>query len=83
MIQNNKFITGVIQLRGGTKTALSTVNPLLSRREIMVETDTGRIKVGDGEKSWNELPYSCGIDMPPNDGNTYAMRNGEWVIINS
>lgn len=52
--------TGVIQLRGGTADALSEVNPLLERREIMCEVDTGRIKVGDGTHTWNDLPYSGG-----------------------
>ena len=52
--------SGVIQLRGGTATALAQVNPKPERRELMVEVDTGKIKVGDGIHTWNELPYSGG-----------------------
>ena len=52
--------TGVIQLRGGTALALSTENPLLARREIVVEVDTGKIKIGNGTDSWNALPYVGG-----------------------
>ena len=48
---------GVIQLRGGTYTDLSLINPVLVKREIMIETDTGRLKVGDGVHRWNELKY--------------------------
>ena len=32
-------------------------NELLSRGEIVSESDTGRIKVGDGVLSWQNLPY--------------------------
>ena len=49
---------GIIQLRGGDKLAMEQANPLLKRREVAVEADTGRIKVGDGEHYWNDLPYS-------------------------
>ena len=52
--------TGVIQLRGGTSEVLSEVNPLPERREIMCEVDTGKLKVGDGIHTWNDLPYSGG-----------------------
>lgn len=50
--------SGVIQLRGGTSTALTAVNPSLAQREICVETDTGKLKVGNGTDRWNDLPYS-------------------------
>ena len=53
--------TGAIQLRGGTTGALTSENPVLSRREIMIETDTGKIKVGtDGLTAWNSLEYVGG-----------------------
>ena len=32
-------LNGVIQLRGGISSVLSTVNPLVKKREIMVEID--------------------------------------------
>ena len=76
-------LTGVIQLRGGTASVLSSVNPLPARREIMVEVDTGKVKVGDGISYWNDLPYvgngSGGMTLPPNDDNYYIMKNGVWV----
>ena len=46
-----------IQLRGGRAEVLSVVNPVLAQREIMIETDTGKMKVGNGFSHWNELPY--------------------------
>lgn len=52
--------SGVIQFRGGTAAALASVNPMVSAREIVVELDTGKIKVGNGTDRWNALPYAGG-----------------------
>ena len=49
-----------MQLKGGTYEVLSAVNPFLAHRELVVETDTGKIKVGDGIHNWNSLPYIGG-----------------------
>lgn len=60
--------SGVIQLRGGTAENLASVNPVLNEREIMIETETGKIKVGKAfyrngmlnTLNWNDLPYIGG-----------------------
>lgn len=36
-------------------------NPLLQRGEIGAESDTHRIKVGDGATYWNNLPYTSDV----------------------
>ena len=36
-------------------------NPLLQRGEIGAESDTHRIKVGDGLTYWNDLPYASDV----------------------
>ena len=75
-------IDGTIKLRGGTYTALSTANPLLAAREIMVEVDTGKIKVGDGVHNWNDLSYAGGgMDWPENDDKVYVIKNGAFVEV--
>ena len=51
---------GTMQLRGGTASVMSSANPLLVNREIAVETDTGKAKVGNGTDRWNTLPYIGG-----------------------
>ena len=54
--------TGVLQLRGGTYAALSSQNPMLARRELCVEFDTGKIKVGDNffvTVKFNRVPVVC------------------------
>jgi hypothetical protein len=47
-----------IQLKGGTAAALTAVNPVLSARELCVETDTGKGKIGDGTTTWSNLDYA-------------------------
>ena len=51
---------GTMQLRGGTAEAMATENPLLARREVAAEVDTGKLKVGNGVDRWNALPYVGG-----------------------
>lgn len=35
----------------------TAVNPILLKGEIAVESDTGKVKVGDGATAWNSLAY--------------------------
>lgn len=46
-----------IQLRRDTAANWSAYNPTLSAGEPGFETDTGKLKVGDGRTSWIELSY--------------------------
>lgn len=46
-----------IQLRRDTASNWSSVNPVLASGEIGVESDTGRLKVGDGNAAWTSLKY--------------------------
>ena len=48
----------IIQFRRGTASEWSAVNPALAAGEVGYETDTGKIKVGNGSTTWNGLPYS-------------------------
>lgn len=47
-----------IQLRGDTKANWETVNPVLAEREMVIETDTNRTKIGNGTNNYIDLPYS-------------------------
>lgn len=46
------------KLRGGTAAEWASANPVLLGREPGIETDTLAIKIGDGTRPWNQLPYS-------------------------
>ncbi len=46
-----------IQLRRGTASAWTTANPTLSAGEPGYETDTGKLKLGDGTTAWTSVAY--------------------------
>ena len=50
-----------IQLRNDEAATWVEKNPVLLKGEMGIEVDTGKIKIGDGTKAWNELNYS-GVD---------------------
>ena len=45
------------QLRRDTSSNWTSANPILYAGEPGIETNTGQMKVGDGVKTWNQLPY--------------------------
>lgn len=47
----------VIRLRAGTALQWGSVNPVLAANECGVETDTKKIKIGDGATAWTSLGY--------------------------
>jgi hypothetical protein len=47
-----------IQLRRGTAAQWTSANPVLLEGELGLETDTGKIKVGDGVANWNTTTYN-------------------------
>ncbi len=50
----------LIQVRRDTASNWSTVNPVLAAGELGFETNTGKLKVGNGTSPWNSLPYGSG-----------------------
>ena len=46
-----------IQLRRGTAAAWTSANPTLAQGEFGVETDTYKLKLGDGTTAWTSLGY--------------------------
>lgn len=51
------------QLRRDTAANWATANPVLALGEPGVETDTLKVKVGDGSTAWNSLGYSITKDF--------------------
>jgi hypothetical protein len=47
----------LIQLRGDTAANWTSYNPTLHAREVGIETDTLKLKIGDGSSAWNSLSY--------------------------
>jgi hypothetical protein len=50
-------MASIIQLRGGLAATWTTSNPILAQKEMGIETDTNKIKLGDGTTAWTSLAY--------------------------
>lgn len=54
----SRKLSGVlIQHKTGTAAQWTSVNPTLAKGEIGFETDTAKMKIGDGVTTYNNLPY--------------------------
>lgn len=73
-------MANTIQMKRGTAAALTSANPTLAAGEPCLETDTGKIKIGDGSTAWASLAYGpkvirrvnvvfggSGMEIPDND----------------
>lgn len=69
-----------IQFKRGTAAAIASTNPTPAAGEAILETDTGRIKFGDGSTDYNSLPYQ--VD-PVNGGNASMTYGGITTTTNS
>lgn len=63
------------RLRRGTSSAWARVNPVLLYGEPGFEKDTNKLKIGDGVKSWNDLPYLDHDFMINADGKSVTYNN--------
>lgn len=52
-----------IQVRRGPASLWTSVNPTLGSGEFGLETDTGKVKLGDGTTAWTALAYFVGADL--------------------
>jgi len=59
-------VTATIRVRRGTAVQWSTANPVLAAGEPGEETDTGKVKFGDGTTSWLGLPAQLRSTDPVN-----------------
>jgi len=64
-----------IQVRRGTASQWTSANPTLANGELAHETDTGKLKIGDGSTAWSSLAYFTagsgditGVDITAGDG---------------
>lgn len=80
-----------IQIRRGSASLWTSTNPTLYAGEIGYETDTGRIKIGDGTTQWTSLDYNfvvptgfiggSGINITPAaDGSSVSISLSDPVI---
>jgi hypothetical protein len=50
-------VNTLMQTRRGTASAWTSANPVLAEGEWGYETDTGKVKVGNGSTAWTSLSY--------------------------
>ena len=52
-------MASIIQIKRGTAAAWTSANPTLNSGEIGFESDTKKMKVGDGSTAWTSLTYTA------------------------
>lgn len=70
----------VLQLRTGSATQWAASTRILAVGEPGVETDSGRIKIGDGTNLWSALPWS-GAAISKSSTNGSLTVNGADVVV--
>jgi hypothetical protein len=48
----------IVKLKRGLALSWASLNPILQAGEAGFEIDTGQVKIGDGVKPYNSLPYT-------------------------
>ena len=71
-------MANTIQVKRGTAAALTSANPTLAAGEWCFETDTGKVKIGDGSTEWTSLAYKAGDVTGPGSStaDAFALYNG-------
>lgn len=64
-----------IQLRRGTAAQWIAANPILADGEMGIESDTRKVKVGDGTTAWNSLGYNLLGDVADDAVTTAKILN--------
>ncbi len=54
------MVNSKILIRRDTASNWTAANPVLGPGEQGYETDTGKMKIGDGSSNWTALPYFAG-----------------------
>jgi hypothetical protein len=66
-----KELTAKFKNRADTAINWATANPILGLGELGLETNTNKIKFGDGVSTWNSLPYYSDIAKDITNNKTY------------
>ena len=66
--------------RVDTKENWEINNPILLDKEIGYERETGKYKIGDGTKQWNELSYNHS-ETGSNNGITFSISKEGLLTI--
>lgn len=77
-------MTSRLQNRRDTAANWTSTNPTLAAGEIGIETDTFKMKVGNGSTAWSSLPYSVDIPSQVGQAGKYLKTDGtatSWDVV--
>jgi len=69
-------MAAVIQVKRGSASSWTSANTVLAAGEIGFETDTNKMKVGDGSTAWSSLNYVDSIPSQTGNSGKYLTTNG-------
>ena len=70
-----------MQQKRGTASRWTSTNPILLAGELGVETDTNKMKVGDGTTAWTNLDYVTTDTKQVAYTHVQNATLGEWTVI--
>ena len=68
------------QLRNSTKSEWDTLNPRLAVGEPGIETDTGKVKFGNGIDTWSTLSYYSSVNFSEYSQPNSLITNSTWLV---
>lgn len=68
---------------GDTAADWAAINPILQRAIIGIETDTGKMKIGDGSTSWADLDYAVSATIQNGSPNTVIVADADGNLFKS
>ncbi len=76
--------TDRIQLRRGSASSWTSVNPILDEGELGLEIDSGKFKIGDGSSVWSALGYAATSSLSEmSDVNASAAQQDQILTYDS
>ena len=71
-----KHVKAIIQLRRATESEWVEVDPILRSGEPALSTDVYKLKIGNGQAHWSELPYLTNSSGGGGGGTEYIAGKG-------
>ena len=76
MAIKRRHVKAVIQLRRATEREWIELNPILRKGEPALSTDVYKLKIGDGERHWKQIPY-----LTSSSGGGTEYTAGDGIVI--
>lgn len=79
-----EILKGIVRHRYNTSASYTSDNPTLLSGEMGIESDTGRVKFGDGSTAWNSLDYSVLKTVSTaTDATITAVEGRQYIVKNT